>query len=131
MKSFARIVVFVFLIVGGSTAQQPASQPAAQGPQAATPKEPYTSDKAQLSVKQEAILQLTASADQKAFQDHMKDLQTQWQAEEVKVNAWVEAVKKDNGWDETYTYDRVGDKWTHTPKVKKPAETKPAAAPKK
>jgi hypothetical protein len=127
VKSFARIVALTFLFICGYAAwtQQP-PQPAPQ-PQVVTPKAPYTSDKVQLSVKQETILQLTANADQKAFQDHMQDMQTQWTTEEAKIKAWVEEVRKANKWDDTYTYDRAGDKWTHMPK----AENKSAEVPKK
>ena len=131
MKRVVIIIGLAVLMLGAAVAQQPPAppQPAppAAAPQVVTPKEPYSSDKAQLSVKQQTILSMQAGADQAAFQAHMKDLQQQWQAEEVKVNAWIASVKKDNGWDDTYTYDRAGDKWVHTPK----AETKPAEAPKK
>jgi esterase/lipase len=111
-------------------AQQPAPKP--QEPQVVTPKAPYDSTKAQLLVTKEENLQLQANASQAAFQQQMKDFQDEWKAEEAALNAWIAEVKKANGWDDTYTYDRTADKWTHTPKVeaKKP-EAKPAEAPKK
>jgi hypothetical protein len=123
MKRVAIIIGLTALMFGAAVvAQQPPA------PQVANPKAPYSSDKAQLSVKQETILQLTANNDQAAFQAHIKDLQAQWQSEESKVIAWIEEVKKSNGWDDTYTYDRAKDQWTHTPKVE---AKKPAEAPKK
>jgi len=92
--------------------------------QAVTPKAPYDSTKAQLSVTKEENLQLKANAAQQAFQQQMKEFQAQWQAEEASLTAWIAEVKKVNGWDDTYTYDRAKDSWVHTPKVeaKKPAE---------
>jgi hypothetical protein len=126
MKRIAIIFGLTALMLGAAVAQQPPAQPPAR-PQVVTPKAPYDSDKAQLAVKQETILQLTATADQTAFQAHMKDLQQQYQAEEAKLIAWIADVKKVNAWDDSYTYDRVGDKWTHAPK----AEPKPAETPKK
>ena len=97
----------------------------AQQPQTVTPKVPYDSTKAQLSVTKEENLQLKANATQMAYQQAMKDMQAQWQAEEASLNAWIAEVKKLNGWDDTYAYDRVKDQWTHTPKVeaKKPSDT--------
>ncbi len=116
------IIFFAALPMFGQPAPNPHPQ-LASDQKVATPKSPYSSDKVQLSVKQETILQLTANSDQKAFQDNMKDLQSQWQTEEEKILAWITDVKKTNGWDDTYTYDRVNDKWTHAPK--------PSEAPKK
>jgi hypothetical protein len=86
-------------------------------PQVIAPKVPYDSTKAQLSVTKEENLQLKANAAQLAFQAQMKDFQTQWQAEEAALTAWIGEVKKLNGWDDSYAYDRAGNKWTHTPKV--------------
>ena len=128
MKSFARVIAFTLLILASLVAasQQPAPPPAA-APQTVTPKAPYDSTKAQLSVTKEENLQLKANATQAAFQQQMKDFQDKWKAEESSLIAWIAAVKKDNGWDDTYTYDRTNNEWTHTPKV----EAKPAEAPKK
>jgi hypothetical protein len=130
VKQAAQIILWTLMFVAVAVAQQP---PQPQGTQVVTPKAPYDSDKAQLAVKQETILQLTATADQKSFQDHMKDLQTQYQAEEQTLNVWIAKVRSDNGWDDTYNYDRAKDQWVHTPKVeaKKPEAPKPAEAPKK
>ena len=111
------ILTVMFLVAFTAFAQQPA-----------TPKSPYDSTKAQLSVTKEENLQLKANAAQTAFQQQMKDMQAQWQAEEVSLTAWIAEVKKANGWDDTYTYDRAKDQWVHTPKVE---AKKPAEAPKK
>jgi hypothetical protein len=103
-----RTIIFTLLFLAASAviAQQPV-----------TPKAPYDSTKAQLSVTKEENLQLKANAAQTAYQQAMKDMQAQWQAEETALNAWTAEVKKANGWDDTYTYDRAKDQWTHTPKV--------------
>ena len=118
MADVKRVIILtaVFLAAFTAFAQQPV-----------TPKSPYDSTKAQLLVTKEENLQLKANAAQTAYQQSMKDMQAQWQAEETALTAWTAEVKKANGWDDTYTYDRAGDKWVHTPK----AETKPAEAPKK
>jgi hypothetical protein len=121
-----RILVFTALFLSAyvAIAQQPPAQP--QG-QTVTPKAPYDSIKAQLSVAREENFQLKANATQTAFQQQMKDFQAQYLAEETALTAWIADVKKSNGWDDTYAYDRAGDKWAHTPK----AVTKSAEAPKK
>ena len=125
MKSLFRVISLTVLFVGTSAwAQHPPAQP--QG-HVVTPKAPYDSTKAQLSVSKEENLQLKANAAQAAFQQQMADFSKQWQAEEASLTAWIAEVKKANKWDDTYTYDRAKDQWTHTPK----AETKPAEAPKK
>lgn len=119
MADVKRVIILtvMFLVAFTAFAQQPV-----------TPKAPYDSTKAQLSVTKEENLQLKASAAQTAYQQAMKDMQAQWQAEEASVTAWILEVKKANGWDDTYTYDRAKDQWVHTPKV----ETKKTAeAPKK
>ena len=115
------ILTAVFLTAIAAWTQQPPA------PQAVTPKAPYDSVKAQLSVTKEENLQLKATAAQASFQQQMKDFQAQWATEEATLTAWIADVKKANGWDDTYTYDRAGDKWMYTPKV----ETKPADTPKK
>ena len=126
MNRIAVIILFAALPMFGQTAPPPPA-PQAAAPQVVTPKAPYDSTKAQLSVTKEENLQLKANAAQAAFQAQMKDLQTQWQAEEASVTAWIAETRKANGWDDTYSYDRAGDKWTHTPK----AEAKQADTPKK
>ena len=119
MADVKRVIILtaVFLAAFTAFAQQPV-----------TPKSPYDSTKAQLLVTKEENLQLKANAAQTAYQQSMKDMQAQWQAEETALTAWTAEVKKANGWDDTYTYDRAKDQWVHTPKV----ETKKTAeAPKK
>jgi hypothetical protein len=119
MADVKRVIILtaVFLASFTAFAQQPV-----------IPKAPYDSTKAQLSVTKEENLQLKATAAQTAYQQAMKDMQAQWQAEEASLTAWIAEVKKVNGWDETYTYDRAKDQWTHTPKVE---AKKPAEAPRK
>ena len=119
MADVKRVIILtaVFLAAFTAFAQQPV-----------TPKSPYDSTKAQLLVTKEENLQLKANAAQTAYQQSMKDMQAQWQAEEVSLTAWIAEVKKANGWDDTYTYDRAKDQWVHTPKVE---AKKPAEAPKK
>ena len=125
MKSLFRVIALTVLFVGtAALSQQPPAPP--QG-QVVAPKAPYDSTKAQLSAAKQENLQLKANAAQAAFQQQMKEFGDQWKAEETALIAWIAEVKKANKWDDTYTYDRAGDKWTHTPK----AETKPAEAPKK
>ena len=127
MKSFARIAVLTCLCIFGFAVSAQTPPAAAPAPQTVTPKAPYDSTKAQLSVTKEENLQLKANATQASFQQQMKDFQAAWQAEEASITAWIAEVKKSNGWDDTYAYDRATDKWTHTPK----AEAKPADTPKK
>ncbi len=130
VKSLLRIVALTCLFVCGygAVSQQPAApQVTPPDAQTVTPKAPYDNTKAQLSVTKEENLQLKANAATNAYQQQMKDLQTEWQTEEASLTAWIAQVKKDNSWDDTYTYDRAGDKWTHTLKV----ETKSADTPKK
>ena len=119
MADVKRVIILtaVFLAAFTAFAQQPV-----------TPKSPYDSTKAQLLVTKEENLQLKANAAQTAYQQSMKDMQAQWQAEETALTAWTAEVKKANGWDDTYTYDRSKDSWVHTPKVE---AKKPAEAPKK
>ena len=119
MADVKRVIILtaVFLAAFTAFAQQPV-----------TPKSPYDSTKAQLLVTKEENLQLKANAAQTAYQQSMKDMQAQWQAEETALTAWTAEVKKANGWDDTYTYDRAKDSWTHTPKVD---TKKTAEAPKK
>jgi hypothetical protein len=109
MKSFTRIIVFTFLLSCWYAAWT-------QQPQVVTPKAPYDSTKTQLTITKEENLQLKANAAQQAFQQQMKDMQAQWQADETSVNAWIADVKKANGWDDTYVYDREKDQWTHVVK---------------
>lgn len=118
-----RIIALIIVSASLAVAQQPPA------PQLVTPKAPYDSDKAQLAYEKQKNAQLTANAATQAYQAQMKDLQGQWQTEEQVILAWVAEVKKANGWDDTYTYDREKDSWTHTPKPDK--ETKPAETPKK
>ena len=125
MKSFARIAVLTCLCLFGFVVS--AQTPPVAAPQTVTPKAPYDSTKAQLSVTKEENLQLKANAAQAAFQQQMKNFQAAWQAEEASLRAWIAHVKKSNGWDDTYVYDRTKNEWTHTPK----ADAKPTEAPKK
>lgn len=109
-------------------AQQPkAVPPAPQQPVASDkvePKAPYESTKAQLYVEKQKNLQFQAGQNTSAYQSQMKDLQAQFVDLEKKVNDWIDEVRKANGWDESYTYNRDTDTWTHT-------TPKPPAAEKK
>jgi hypothetical protein len=129
-----RIVILTaaFVLAFAALAQQPPVQPPAQPQgQVVIPKTPYDSTKAQLSVAKEENLQLKANAIQVAFQQNMKDMQSQWQAEEAALNVWIAQIRRDNGWDATYTYDREKNQWVHAPKAEPKPETKSAEAPKK
>lgn len=123
--------VTVWLAVLTVSAQQPKAAPPAASPATAvpssgkvTPKAPYESTKTQLFVEKEKNLQLQASQITASYQNQMKDFQSQYSDLEKKVGNWVEEVRKDNGWDQTYTYDRETDSWTHTPKPPAPATEK-------
>jgi hypothetical protein len=58
----------------------------------------------------------------------LKDLGDKYNTLDQSLNGWVGAVRTANGWDDTYTWDRESDTWTHTPK---PAATPPQADPAK
>jgi DNA-binding PucR family transcriptional regulator len=92
-------------------------QPAQTQGQAVVPKAPYDSTKAQLAVAKEENIQLKANAEQLAFQQQMKEFQEQYNSEEASLNAWIESVRKINGWDASYIYDRAKDEWIHTAKA--------------
>jgi hypothetical protein len=121
VKAVLRIMLLMFVFGFAYVALvQPQSAPQAA---VVTPKAPYDSVRVQLSVTRQENLQLKANAAQAAVQQEMKDFQAQWQTEESFITAWVAQVRKENGWDETYVYDRAKDSWTH--EVKQPAESKP------
>ena len=113
MKSIFRIIIFcmAFLIVRVAVCEQ------------VTPKQPYDSNVAQVSILKQQNLQLRADALTAQVQSQIKTMQEQWKAEDEKVKAWIEAVRKANGWDETYVYDREKDVWTHTPKPVDPKDS--------
>ena len=134
MKSVARILVFTAVLFGSimAAAQAPkAPVPQAQPAppvtpsQTVTPKQPYDSAKAQLANEKQKNFQLQYKEATEALQAQGQALQTQWQAEQKIKDDWVAQVRKDNGWDETYSYDFDRDVWTHAPKpaTPKPAET--------
>ena len=114
-----RILLFVFLMTTPFALAQ--DKPAAPAPTQAKvePKQPYDSTKAQLAVEKEKNLQLQ-------FQDVQRQMQQQYQAQEAFIASWEASVRAANKWDETYTYDRATDSWTHAPKaaVKEPEKKK-------
>jgi hypothetical protein len=136
VKAYRVLSLMIILIAAVASAQTPAppqpAPPAAPLQQVVTPKTPYDSTKAQLMVTKEDNLQLKANAVTNDFQAQMKSFQVEWKAQEDLITAWVESVRKDNGWDKTYTYDRAKDQWTHTPAAPAPKQKPaPAVAPKK
>ena len=131
MKSVARILVFTAVLFGSIMAaaqapKAPVPQPAPHvtPPQTVTPKQPYDSTKALLANERQKNFQHQYKEATEALQAQGQALQTQWQAEQKIKDDWVAQVRKDNGWDETYSYDFDRDVWTHAPKpLAKPAET--------
>lgn len=137
MKRF--IIVIVCAAAFSAVAQQPPlttpppPAPPQNAPQPVTPKTPYDSAKAQLAYEKEKNLQLTAQTATAQYQTFMQDQQKKYADQEKSLADWMEAVRKDNGWDDTYSYDREKDAWTHTPKPPTPPAASPAKAepPKK
>ncbi|MGA8730290.1 MAG: hypothetical protein WB608_16165 [Terracidiphilus sp.] len=116
MRSIHRITLMTLLITSSlALAQQPPAKPEP----AVQPKAPYDSTKAQLAWEREKNFQLQANQMQQQLQKSMQELQAKYAGEEKQIVDWVAQVRKDNGWDESYTYDREQDKWTHAEKAKK------------
>ena len=118
------IAVLSVSIFAQAPATPPATPPPAPtGPQPAKvePKTPYDSTKAQLMVEKEKNLQLQSNAMTQQYQAFMQQFQGKYQEQEKVLTDWIATVKKDNGWDDTYTYDREKDQWTKAAKVEKPA----------
>jgi pyruvate/2-oxoglutarate/acetoin dehydrogenase E1 component len=120
-------VVVVFTAVA-THAQQPPAQPAAPAPKVVTPKSPYDVRDAKIAVITEDDLQKTANALTADYQRQMADLQAKWKEQDVALKAWEADVRKANGWDDTYVFNQQTYEWAQQPK---PAEKKPAEAPKK
>lgn len=127
MKKFISMIVCAAALV--AVAQQPPPQ-SAPGSAPATPKVPYESSKAQLAYEKEKNLQLMAQNATTQYQAFMQDQQKKYADQEKALTDWMEAIRKDNGWDDTYSYDRDKDAWTHVPKPPvNPPATPPAAKP--
>ena len=100
--------------------------------QAPTPVIPSKYDKvdhltALLTLEKEKTLNLQVVAFQKNYDDTLNSARKQYTEYEQAINAWVERVRKENGWDASYNYDRSTDTWTHTITVQpKTAQPKPA-----
>lgn len=123
-----RLSIFTayFMSIAMVTAQAPPAAPPAQpAAQPATPKTPYDSTKAQLAVTKEENLQLKASALTSEYQKQLGDMRAQFADLDKQIQEWSDQVRKDNGWDATYQYDRQKDQWTHTPPAPKVEEKKP------
>jgi hypothetical protein len=131
MKSTIRVLAFTVVFFAAMTAvsqQPPAPQPAAPAPKVVTPKSPYDVRDAKIAVITEDDLQKTANALTADYQRQMADLQAKWKEQDVALKAWEADVRKANGWDDTYVFNQQTYEWAQQPK---PAEKKPAEAPKK
>lgn len=120
-----RIIAAVIIQMGVlALAQQPAGPPSPPVPAVVkvTPKAPYDSTKAQLWAEKQKNLQLQAVQLQAQYQAGVKDLGDKYNSITQSLDAWVGAVRTANGWDDTYTWDRDSDTWTHTPKPPPPAD---------
>lgn len=114
MKSIIRIIAITMFLTGTALlAQAPA--PAAKG-EKVQPKTPYSSDRAQLAVAREELLQLRV-------QQLQQQIQQEYAQEENFLKSWEASVKAANKWGDDVTYDRATDAWY---KAEKPAEVKPA-----
>lgn len=119
-----RSIAVLVLLAGlaACNAQQPPKPPAppAAAPQPATPKQPYDSAKAQLAYEKEKNAQMQTRLLQQQINQIQSQISSQIAASEQAINTFVTETRKANGWDDTYTYDREQDKWTHTPKAPAP-----------
>lgn len=124
MKSILRISIAVFFLslVYAVFSQQP-PKPTPQG-QTVTPKQPYDSTKAQLAYEKQKNAQLEYNQATIEYQQKIKELQSQWQAAQKEKDDWVQEIRKDNNWDETYIYNFDTDQWTHNPKPEIPPAKK-------
>jgi hypothetical protein len=71
---------------------------------------------------------------EKQYKETVADAHQQYNEDEQQVSAWIEKVRKDNGWDASYVYDRETDTWTHAVQVHPATPSKPqpkAALPQK
>lgn len=94
-----------------------------------TPKQPYDSKDAKIDVLTEENLQLKGNSLAQQYQQQIKSLQDQYTAAEQNLDVWIQKVKSDNNWDDSYVYDRQHDKWVRD--EKKVKEKERAAEPKK
>ena len=130
MKSAIRILAFTIVFLAALTAvsqQPPAPAPQPQ-PTKVTPKAPYDVRDAKIAVITEDDLQKTANALTADYQRQMADLQAKWKEQDTALKAWEAEVRKANGWNDDYVFNTQTYEWAKQPK---PAETKPAEAPKK
>lgn len=136
------IVLMLAIAASVGVAQQPAQKPAAAAkPETVTPKQPYDSRDAQLATEKEKNFRLQYSELQRNVQDRIEqlpqvvqlraaeqqavtDLNNQFNKTEAAEQAWETGVRKTNGWDASYVYDRAKDAWTHTEAAAKTAPEK-------
>ena len=121
MKNYLALGVLLFCV--SAVAQQP---PQSSG----TPALPSKYDKTDhvstlLILEKEKTLNLQMTAYDRDYKETLTKAREQYVTYEQQVNAWIEKVRKDNGWDATYSYDRNSDTWTHAVPVHPKAEPKP------
>jgi hypothetical protein len=107
-------------------AQNPPTPPPAT---TVTPKTPYDSTKAQLAAEREKTLSLTNQILSDNFNKQTNEERQQYAAQDKILTDWVIQVRKDNGWDDSYTYNSNGDTWTHIQKAPVKPEVKPEVKP--
>jgi hypothetical protein len=121
VKRTLSILTLIMMASALTFAQQaPPQPPTPPTAQKVTPKTPYDSTKAQLLSERQKNLQLQAGNMNAGYQQQMKDLQSKFGELDKQLNDWVAEVRKANDWDDTYTYDRESDSWSHTPKPEPP-----------
>jgi len=86
-----------------------------------------------LAIEKETTLTLSAAAMSGEYKEKMSEMKAQYAVLEGQEAAWVERVRKDNGWDTSYVYDQSKDAWykTAAPPAPPAATPAPPATPKK
>lgn len=73
-----------------------------------------------LTLEKEKNINLQMMLLERQYKDTIADAHQQFNGDEQAVNDWIEKVRKDNGWDASYVYNRDTDTWVHVTPVTPP-----------
>lgn len=104
-------VVLIAVLSIAAFAQQPKTEKV-------TPKAPYDSLMVQLAFERQKNMQLELDNAFRAYQNYAKEMQDNYNRQQLLIDAWKAEVIKANGWKaDEYSYDPAKDEWTHTEKI--------------
>jgi hypothetical protein len=146
MKFRVSFVLSAALLAGAGFAQQPAAAPkppTVPKVEVVKPKAPYDDRDGKLAAMTEQKLRLQYADSQRKLQDQVsalpqvkqmvaaeaqvdQGLQKQFDEQEKLKTAWIDEVRKANGWDASYIWNENTGEWSHTvapaPKPPEPAK---------